>query len=140
MISPFIRILVAIGSSASIGFGIWHFSVPKHWNWNSYIDTRATELIIAVHAINIFFSLCLVLFGLMNAFLIFGNRSNKYSITIVLGATCIVWFARVVLQFLRPQGSMSPFLQYSMLLSFVVAFLCFAIPLFSILKKKDFGQ
>lgn len=135
-----IRILVAIGSSASIGFGIWHFSVPKDWKWYSYIDVRATELIIAINAINIFFSLSLVLFGLMNVLLIFGSKANRYSIAIVLGATCIVWFARVLLQLVRPQGSMSSLLQYSMLSSFVVVFLCFAIPLFSVLAKKDFGR
>ena len=135
MISPFTRILVAIGSTASIGFGVWHFSVPKGWNWNSYIDARATELIVAVDAINIFFSLSLVLFGLMNALLVFGNRSNRYSIAIVLGATCILWFARVLLQLFRPQGSMSPFLQYSMLLSFALVFLCYAVSLFLVLTK-----
>ncbi len=26
-----VKILVMIGSSASIGFGIWHFFVPKAW-------------------------------------------------------------------------------------------------------------
>jgi len=135
-----LRILVAIGSSASISFGIWHFFVPKEWKWYSYIDARATELIVAVHAINIFFSLSLILFGLMNILLIFGSKANRYSIAVVLGATCIVWFSRVLLQLVRPQGSMSPFLQYSMLSSFVVVFLCFAISLFSVLVKKDFGR
>jgi hypothetical protein len=59
------KILVTIGSTASIGFGIWHFSVPKVWKWYSYIDPTATELIVAVRAINVFFSLSLVLFGIM---------------------------------------------------------------------------
>ena len=36
-----------IGSSASIGFGIWHFFVPGAWKWYSYIDPNATELIVA---------------------------------------------------------------------------------------------
>jgi len=39
-----VKILVMIGSSAYIGFGIWHFFVPKAWNWYSYIDINATEL------------------------------------------------------------------------------------------------
>jgi hypothetical protein len=43
-----------IGSSTSIGFGIWHFFVPKDWNWYSYIDGNATELIATVRAINAF--------------------------------------------------------------------------------------
>jgi hypothetical protein len=135
MISLFTRILVAVGSLASIGFGIWHFFVPKAWNWNSYIDVRATELILAVNAINIFFSLSLVLFGVMNALLIFGEKSSNYSIMVVLSATCILWFARVLLQLVSPQGSMSPFLQYSMLTSFVLVFLCYAISLISVLRR-----
>ena len=109
------RILIAIGSSASIGFGIWHFFVPKDWKWYSYIDARATELIIAVRAINIFFSLALV-----------------------LGATCILWFTRVLMQIISPQGSMSPALQYSMLSSFVAIFLCYALPLILVLARKNF--
>ncbi len=43
-----VKILVMIGSSASIGFGIWHFFVPKAWNWYSYIDINATELVATV--------------------------------------------------------------------------------------------
>ena len=52
-----VKILVIFGSSASIGFGIWHFFVPKAWKWYSYIDSNATELVAAVRAINAFFSL-----------------------------------------------------------------------------------
>jgi hypothetical protein len=55
--NQFVKILVTLGSSASTGFGIWHFFVPKAWNWYSYIDIAATELILAVRAINVFFSL-----------------------------------------------------------------------------------
>ena len=68
-----VKILVMIGSTASIGFGIWHFFVPKAWNWYSYIDSNATELVAAVRAINAFFSLSLVLFGLVNILLIYGD-------------------------------------------------------------------
>ncbi|HWR11249.1 MAG TPA: hypothetical protein VN445_05480 [Rectinemataceae bacterium] len=140
MSNPLARIMIMIGSSASIGFGVWHFTVPKDWKWYSYIDARATELIVAVRAINIFFSLALVLFGLMNLLLIIGNKSNRYSIAIVLGATCVLWFTRVLMQVIRPQGSMSPVLQYSMLSSFIVVFLCFAVPLFLVLAKNDFSR
>ena len=65
-----VKILVIFGSSASIGFGIWHFFVPKAWNWYSYIDGNATELVAAVRAITAFFSLSLVLFGIVNILLI----------------------------------------------------------------------
>jgi hypothetical protein len=43
MIYLFAKVLITIDRTASIGFGIWHFFVPKAWNWDSYIDTMATE-------------------------------------------------------------------------------------------------
>lgn len=135
MVTKLAKVLVALGSLVSIGFGIWHFFVPKAWNWNSYIDARATELILAVNAINVFFSLSLVLFGLVNVSLVFGNRSNKYSIAIVLGATCALWLARVLLQLARPQGTMNASLQYSMLCAFIFAFLSYAISFLIVLRR-----
>ena len=88
-----VKILVMTGSSASIGFGIWHFLVPTAWNWYSYIDSNATELIAAVRAINVFFSLSLILFGIVNILLIYGDKSNRYSIIVMLAATCISWIS-----------------------------------------------
>ena len=82
-----VKVLVTIGSSASIGFGIWHFFVPKAWKWYSYIDINATELVVAVRAINVFFSLSLILFGIINLLFIYGDKSNKYSLIVVLAAT-----------------------------------------------------
>jgi hypothetical protein len=82
-----VKVLVTIGSSASIGFGIWHFFVPKAWKWYSYIDINATELVVAVRAINVFFSLSLLLFGIINLLFIYGDKSNSYSLIVVLAAT-----------------------------------------------------
>jgi hypothetical protein len=42
-----VKIVVMIGCSAPIGFGIWHFFMPKAWKWYSYIDSNATELVTA---------------------------------------------------------------------------------------------
>ena len=71
---------VTMGSSASIGFGLWHLFVPRMWRWYSYIDPSATELVLAVRAINVFFSLSLVLFGLLNVLFVWGGKANRYSI------------------------------------------------------------
>ena len=84
------RILVMIGSSASIGFEIWHFLVPKAWKWYSYIDVNATELVVAVRAINVFFSLSLVLFGVVNILFAYGDRANRYSMVVVLAPPLLV--------------------------------------------------
>jgi hypothetical protein len=131
-----VKILVMIGSSASIGFGVWHFFVPKAWNWYAYIDARATELIVAVRAINVFFSLSLVLFGVLNLLFIYGGKANRYSIIVMLAATCILWLTRLVFQLIYPQGSLNPVLQYGMLSAFIVVNLCYLISLFVVVLQK----
>jgi hypothetical protein len=132
----FVKILVTIGSTASIGFGIWHFFVPKAWNWYSYIDARATELIVAVQAINVFFSLSLVLFGLLNMLFVCGDKANRYSIIVMVAATCILWLTRLVFQLIYPQGSINPVLQYGMLSAFVVINLCYLVSLWLMASQK----
>ena len=133
------RILLTVGSAGSIGFGIWHFFVPKMWNWYSYIDGSATELVVAVRAINVFFSLSLVLFGVMNLMLAYGKSANRYSVLVVLGATCALWAARVVMQLAYPQGSMSPALQYGMLGAFAAVLGCYSASLVMVLLDKSPG-
>jgi hypothetical protein len=118
-----------IGSTISVGFGIWHFFVPKAWNWYSYMDTRATELIVAVRAINVFFSLTLVLFGILNMLFVYGGKANRYSTIVMLAATSILWLTRVFLQVIYPQGSLYPGLQYGMLAAFTLVSLCYVISL-----------
>ena len=135
-----VKIFVMIGSSASIGFGIWHFFVPKAWNWYSYIDINATELVAAVRAINVFFSLSLVLFGIVNILLIYGDKSNRYSIIVMLAATSILWLTRVLFQVIYPQGSLYPGLQYGMLSAFMIVSLCYVISLMYYLVPKTSGR
>lgn len=125
-----VKILVIVGSISSIGFGIWHFFVPAMWNWYSYIDINATELVVAIRAINVFFSLSLVLFGIVNILFIYGDQSNRYSIIVMLAATCILWLTRVAFQVIYPQGSMSPLLQYGMLSAFIIVSLCYIVSLY----------
>jgi hypothetical protein len=132
---PLVKIFVMIGSSASIGFGVWHFFVPRLWNWYRYIDSNATELVTAVRATNIFFSSSLVMFGIINMLLIYGGKSNRYSIIVVLAATSLLWLTRVFLQIIYPQGSLFPGLQYGMLAAFTLVSLCYVISLLMIMFK-----
>jgi hypothetical protein len=125
-----VKILVLSGSFASIGFGIWHFFVPEMWKWYSYIAPNATELVAAVRAINVFFSLALVLFGVVNILFIYKDKSNWYSIIVMLAATSILWVTRVALQIIYPQGSINPILQYGMLSAFIIISLCYIISLY----------
>lgn len=131
-----VKTLILTGSTATIGFGVWHFFVPTIWKWSTYIDAAATELVAAVRAINVFFSLSLVLFGLMNILLVYGDRANRYSLVVVLSATCALWLARVALQVIYPQGTLYPGLRYGMLAAFVVVGLCYAIPLVSLVIQR----
>ncbi len=130
MTNSLVKILVMIGSSASIGFGVWHFFVPQAWKWYSHIDPKATELIVAVRAINVFFSLSLVLFGILNMLFVYGGKANRYSIIVTLAATCILWLTRLVFQLVYPQGSINLLLQYGMLSAFIVVTLCYTISLY----------
>jgi hypothetical protein len=132
-----IKVLVTIGSSASIGFGIWHFFVPKAWKWYSYIDGNATELVAAVRAINVFFSLSLILFGIVNLLFVYGNKANRYSIVVMLAATCILWITRSIFQLLYPQGSLYPGLQFGMLSAFILVALCYIISLLIMVSQKS---
>lgn len=132
-------ILTTGASLASIGFGVWHFFVPKTWNWYAHISVSATELVLAVRAINAFFSLSLVLFGLMNILLVFGNRSHEYSNLVVLGASSVLWLARIVFQVIDPQGSKSHALEYGMLAAFVAVFLGYSASFVLALIDRSFG-
>jgi hypothetical protein len=131
-----LKLLVTFGSSVSIGFGVWHFFVPKAWKWYSYMDPAATELAVAVRALNVFFSLSLVLFGLMNILFIFSGKANRYAVIVLLAATCVLWLTRLVFQIIYPQGSINPALQYGMLAAFVVVTLCYLVSLGVILLQK----
>lgn len=132
---PLVKIFVMIGSSASIGFGVWHFFVPGLWNWYAYIDSHATELVIAVRATNVFFSSSLVLFGIINILFVYGGKSNRYSIIVLLAATSLLWLTRVFLQVIYPQGSQYPGLQFGMLAAFTLVSLCYVISLLMIMFK-----
>ena len=132
-----VKILVMLSSCASIGFGIWHFFVPTVWKWYSYMDVNATELVAAVRAINAFFSLSLVLFGIVNILLVYGDKSNRYSIIVMLAATCVLWITRIIFQVIYPQGSLYPGIQYGMLSAFMIVALCYLISLLIVVFQKS---
>jgi hypothetical protein len=135
----FVKILITIGSSTSIAFGVWHFFVPSVWKWYSYIDASETELIVAIRAVNVFFSLSLVLFGALNILFIYGNNANRFSLIALLSATCILWLTRVLLQVIYPQGSLNPGLQHGMLIGFSFVALSYIVSLILIVLEKYVG-
>ena len=67
--------------------------------------------------------------------LILPNR--RYAALVVLGATCILWSARVVMQIANPQGSTSVILEYGLLLSFTLVLVCHAVALLLVILDKS---
>jgi hypothetical protein len=130
-----VKQLVVLGSLATIAFGVWHFTVPSTWNWYSYIASDATELVAAVRAINVFFSLSLVLFGVVEALIFFGCGADSRAAIIIYGATCLLWLVRVIMQTVYPQGALYPGLRWAMLGAFATVFLCHAAVLAGILFR-----
>ena len=131
-----VKVLTALGSCASIGFGVWHFFVPRLWNWYAYIDPNAKELIVAIRAINAFFSLCLVLFGAINLLFTISGKANRYSMIVLLASTCILWLTRLVFQVVYPQGSLFPGLRYGLLVVFTIISLVYLVSLAYIVFTK----
>ncbi|MBN2879412.1 MAG: hypothetical protein JXN65_07255 [Clostridia bacterium] len=121
------RILCTIGSVITIGFGGWHFFVPKAYKWYSYMDENATELVVAVRAINVFFSLSLVLIGLSNIIFAYFIKDSKQGYIVLMAMSSVLWLVRVIMQIVYPQGSINPSLQYGMLASFIITFLLFTL-------------
>ncbi len=134
--TPWIKILTSLGSIVSIGFGLWHFFVPKIWNWYSYVDQSASELVLAIRAINLLFSLSLVLFGLANLFVVYRIPQERFSLMVLLASSGILWATRSILQILYPQASYRPIVQYILLMTFILVFSSFAVSLWLVWSKK----
>jgi hypothetical protein len=123
-----VKILVSFGSLCTAAFGVWHFFVPEQWDWYAYIAPQATELVLAVRAINVFFSLSLVLIGIANLLIVIFS-SARFPLAVMLALSGILWAVRCVFQIVWPQGSANPSLQYGMLAAFLAIFLCFLVSL-----------
>ena len=117
-----IRIFATVAGAVSIGFGVWHFFVPKLYDWYRYIAEEATELVVAVRAINFFFSASLVLFGLIAIIFVWSSKVDVFSLRLILIANAILWLSRLVFQIVFPQGSAWPAVQYGMLAAFIMVF------------------
>lgn len=134
-----VKALVSFGSICTAAFGVWHFFVPAQWNWYSYIAPEATELVLAVRAINVFFSLSLVLFGAANLLFVHFSPA-RFPLIAMLALTNILWAVRCVFQIIYPQGSTNPMLQYGMLSAFILIFLCFFVSLMITVTKNPVSR
>jgi hypothetical protein len=120
------KVFLAIGSATTVGFGIWHLFIPAIWRWYSYFPGNARELTLAVRAINTFFSISLIMFGILMLLFTFRKPMNGFYARSTSIALAVLWAVRVVVQIVSPQGTLSPLLQYGMLTAFILVFLLFA--------------
>jgi hypothetical protein len=123
------RVSITLASLISVLFGVWHFFVPTWWHWYDYIDPSATELVIAVRAINVFFSLCLVLFGMITLIFLYRKPVSMFHLNVILCANSLLWATRVLMQYLYPQGSDINGLALVMMSVFILTFFGFFVPL-----------
>jgi hypothetical protein len=130
-----IKLLVSVGSISTAAFGIWHFFVPNLYNWYSWISPQATELVLAIRATNVFFSLCLVLIGTANMLFAFIPK-NRFALTVMLSISVILWGVRCLMQIFYPQGSIKLILQVGMLSAFLLIFICFLAALMLVIFKR----
>jgi hypothetical protein len=120
-------VLLTIGSTITIGFGGWHLFVPVIWDWYSYFPADASELVVAVRAINIFFSISLMIFGAIMLVFMYRKPVTAFYARSISISLSLLWGIRVVVQLIWPQGSMTPALQYGMLGIFILVFVLFVV-------------
>jgi hypothetical protein len=128
------KICATAGSIITIAFGVWHFFVPAAWKWYSHLPEHESELAFAIRAINFFFSLSLVLFGSLCMLYTWHKTQQVFYTKTLLLCMMLLWGARVVMQVIYPQGSVSAVLQYGMLGVFILTFLLFFVSAFSFTK------
>ena len=95
-------VLYIIGLSLSTVVGIWHFTVPYLFQWNSYIPGEYRSLIVGIDWINFFFSLLLTGYSLLLIIIrkkVFGKNKEVFS---MYGFMVFVWFCRVIITFVDP--------------------------------------
>jgi hypothetical protein len=130
-------VLQTIGSVITIGFGVWHIFVPAIWNWYSYFPIEARELIVAVRAINLFFSVSLIAFGVLMVVFTYRRPISSFYVRSIAVSLALLWGIRTFAQVIWPQGSITPVLQYGMLGIFTVTFLLFASSALLVKGQKD---
>ena len=120
------KILIVVGGSITLCFGVWHFFVPKIYNWFSYTTSLPSELKRAIEASNFFLSTMLVLFGILTIYFAIREASEVKTMLIIMS---VLWLTRTIYQIVEPQGSLIPGLSVILTVVFFSTSLCFIIPL-----------
>jgi hypothetical protein len=97
-----IKILYYAGTTLSLLVGIWHFFVPRMFQWYSYIPNEYENLIVGIDWTNFFFSL--LLSGLSLLLIILSKKVfavNK-DVFAFYGFLVFVWLCRAAITFIEP--------------------------------------
>ncbi len=121
-----VNVMIVVGGSITLCFGVWHFFVPKIYNWFSYTPSMPSELKRAIEASNFFLSTMLVILGILTIYFAIREASEVKIMMITMSA---LWLTRTIYQIVEPQGSLIPGLSVILAVVFFFTSLCFIIPL-----------
>lgn len=134
----FIRVILNLGLSISMLFGLWHFFIPYMFNWYSYIPNAPRAIIVSIDWINFFFSL--LLFGISVLLLIqqkqiINKSKNTYSF---FGLLLTTWFLRIIITIIHPWNVEYRLIDIMQITVFIfILFLLITPFLYYILNKED---
>lgn len=129
------RISYYAGLALSLLAGLWHFFVPRMFQWYDYIPGQYDNLIVAIDWVNFCFSA--FLFGLSLLLLLWGGKVfalNREALT-VYGFLAVIWMLRVGLAIVEP-WPLEPvaWAAYGQFAASVLIALMLAVPLVKLLR------
>ena len=130
------QILYSAGLILSALVGVWHFFVPKMFQWYNYIPDEYENLITGINWTNFFFSLLLTGYSLILLIMRKKVFSGEKDILIMYGFMVFVWFCRAAITFIEP-WPLEP-IAWAAYTQQIVAFIIFIsqlIPLIYLTKK-----
>lgn len=91
-----------VGTILSLLIGVWHFFVPRMFQWYAYIPNEYENLIVGIDWTNFLFSVLLTGFSLL--LLLFQKKffCGDKGIFGFYGLFVFVWFCRAVITFVVP--------------------------------------
>ena len=131
------RILLNIGLSISLLFGLWHFFIPYMFNWYSYIPDAPRSIIVSIDWINFFFSLLLFGISIILLFLqkqIVQVNTNVYSFFALLVFT---WLSRIVITIIHPWNIKYQFIDIIQITIFTIVFVLLIFPFVYFLLQQE---
>ena len=130
------KVFYYIGVLMSMLMGVWHFFVPRMFQWYSYIPREYEVLVVSINWVNLCFSL--LLSGISLILLLWHKKvlaCNQEAITIY-GFLVIVWIFRVIIAIINPcPPEANVWLSYGQFAASVFIMIMLLVP-FVVIKKQ----